>query len=110
MLRVAVACDGDQVSPHFGRCEKFVVAEIDNGSLSIVDSMETPPHEPGQLPKMIADLGISCIIAGGAGPRAVNILGSHGIQLIGGVTGPVQDALQALAAGELEAGESTCDH
>ncbi len=109
-LRVAIACDGDQVSPHFGRCEHYLVADVIDGRATVVDRVLTPAHEPGRLPLLIAGLQATCVVAGGAGPRAIDHLSAHGIQFIGGVSGPVKDALAQLAAGTLVAGDSTCDH
>jgi len=34
----------------------------------------------------------------------------HGIETIVGIVGDVDEAIQALLRGELESGQSTCDH
>jgi predicted Fe-Mo cluster-binding NifX family protein len=53
---------------------------------------------------------VECIVAGGMGPRAHGLFAERGIKTIVGVSGSVADALNALARGELEGGESMCDH
>jgi predicted Fe-Mo cluster-binding NifX family protein len=109
-MRVAVACDGDQVGPHFGRCEKFLMAEVQGANVTVLEWMTCPDHEPGLLPRLMRERGVGCVLAGGAGPRAVTMLEEAGIQFIPGVSGPPAEALAALAQGRLLPGESACDH
>lgn len=109
-MKVGVACDGQEVSPHFGRCEKFIIAEIDQGEVQLVELLPNPGHEPGLLPALMQEKGVECVLTGGAGPRAINLFNQVGIELVGGVSGDPLVALQALALGRLTEGESTCAH
>lgn len=109
-MRVAVACDGELVSPHFGRCERFLMADVQGTEVTVVEWMTCPGHEPGLLPRLMQERGVECVLAGGAGPRAVAMLEEAGIQFVPGVSGPPAEALVALAQGRLQPGESACDH
>jgi predicted Fe-Mo cluster-binding NifX family protein len=109
-MRVAVACEGEQVSPHFGRCEQFLLAEVDGENVEILKWLPCPAHEPGLLPRMMREQGVECVVAGGAGPRAVGLFEEAGIRFIPGVGGLAAEALVALAQGVLVPGESACDH
>ena len=109
-MRVAVACDGETVSPHFGRCERFLVAEVSGTSIDRLPDLVNPGHEPGLLPRIMREQGIECVLAGGAGPRAVGMLQEAGIQFIAGVSGNATAALADFAAGTLESGDSSCEH
>jgi len=109
-MKLALATDGTEVAAHFGRCEKYVIAELDDGAVTAQETMASPGHEPGQLPRMLNELAVDAIVAGGMGPRAQLFFDQFGIQVITGVSGPVADVLAQLAAGELKAGESTCEH
>ena len=109
-MRVAVACDGDQVSPHFGRCERYLIAEVSGTDIALVKWLENPGHEPGALPELMRSTGVGVVLAGGAGPRAVGLLAAAGVQLVTGVTGEAATALRSFAQGALVGGESTCDH
>ena len=109
-MKIAIACDGTNVSPHFGRCEKYLMAEVNGTEIKLLDWLENPGHEPGALPRLMAEQGVSVVLAGGAGPRAQQLLAASGIELITGVTGDSMLALQAFGQGTLEAGESACDH
>jgi predicted Fe-Mo cluster-binding NifX family protein len=109
-MKVAIAVDGSAVAPHFGRCEGYVVADIDEGEVAAQERLANPGHEPGRLPAMLRDLGVECIVAGGMGPRAVALFESYGIGQVTGVEGTVEETLARLADGSLESGESACHH
>lgn len=109
-MKVAIACDGGQVSPHFGRCSEYHLAEIVDGAVTARQVAANPGHEPGALPRYLHELGVNLVVAGGAGPRAIELLSEYGIEAAMGVTGPVDDVLARIASGQLERGESTCDH
>jgi len=110
IMRVAVACDGNQVSPHFGRCERFLIADIDGGQVTVRQWLAIPGHQPGLLPQLMAEQEVDCVLAGGAGPRAIGMFTEAGIEFIAGVSGDAAEVLAALAEGTLEPGKSSCEH
>lgn len=108
-LRIAVPLDGDQVSQHFGHVTVFAIYDIDGDSISS-RQIPSPGHEPGKLPVFLHGEGVSCVIAGGMGPRAVELFCDRGIDVIMGVSGSADDAVRAYRDGTLTHGESTCHH
>ena len=62
------------------------------------------------MPKFLQSIGVDCVIAGGMGPNAIMMLEAAGIKPILGVTGRIEDVLNAFLAGTLQGGESLCDH
>jgi len=109
-VRFGIAVDGDQVAPHFGRCERYELVDIEDGEVLRREATTNPGHEPGLLPRLLDEAGVGYIVCGGAGPRAVALLGQFGIELIVGVSGPLDEVIQKLTGGELAAGDSTCEH
>ena len=109
-MKIAVATEGINVSPHFGRCPEYTIFEVENGSVRNRTIIPNPGHEPGFLPGYLARLGVSCIIAGGMGPRAEALFAQEKIETITGVYGGVEKAVERYLAGTLERGESACDH
>lgn len=107
---LAVATDGHQVAQHFGRCQEYTLATIRKGAIISRRTLPNPGHEPDFLPGYLAEQGVTIVIAGGMGPRAVNLFAAKGIQTILGVSGSVSQALADFRDGRLEAGESTCTH
>lgn len=109
-MKVAIAVEGQQVAPHFGRCQGYLIADVANGRIGTQQHVRNPGHEPGVLPAMLRDLGVGCVIAGGMGPRARQMFDHYGICTIVGVTGTAHEALSQFANGTLIEGESLCDH
>ena len=108
-MKVAVSADGGAVSPHFGRCAEYVLAEISDAQIMSTETLPNPGHTPGALPQILGELGVECIIAGGMGPRAKTLFDGRGIRYVTGVTGTVDDVLALFATGELEEGEEICE-
>ncbi|GMV92600.1 MAG: hypothetical protein AMXMBFR82_23780 [Candidatus Hydrogenedentota bacterium] len=70
-----------------------------------------PPHEPGVLPAWLHTQGITHVIAGGMGQRALQLLQGHGIQVVVGAASadPIASARSSIA-GALEVTDNCCDH
>jgi predicted Fe-Mo cluster-binding NifX family protein len=107
-MKVAISTDGDYVSAHFGRCPAFTLVEIDGSRVSGRELVDNPGHQPAFLPGFLAERGVSCIVAGGMGRRAEALFAEKGIQTLVGVSGRVDEVVEKLISGTLEAGESLC--
>ena len=110
MIKIAIASDNGQVSPHFGHCRGYSIALVDGGVVVATSYLDNPGHEPGLLPRLLAGEHVDCIIAGGIGQRAQMLFAQHGIACVTGVQGTVDDAIALYAQGALQAGQSMCDH
>jgi predicted Fe-Mo cluster-binding NifX family protein len=104
--------DGE-MSMHFGRCPAYLVAQVtDDNQIEKAEVVENPyfnRHEPGQVPAFIKSLEVDAIIAGGMGPKAINMFQDFGIDVVTGVGGNVGNVLQAYLAGKIS-GASGCAH
>lgn len=109
-VKVAISTDGESVAAHFGRCQAYTIVEIADGTVRSRELIPNPGHEPGFLPRYLAERGVTCIVAGGMGPRAQGLFDQQGIETIVGVAGTIEETIQALLQGELESGESLCEH
>ncbi len=109
-MKVAIAADGQTVASHFGRCEGYEIAVIEDGEVTHRERIGNPGHEPGRLPKLLIELEVSVIVAGGMGPRAQGFFDEFGIQTVTGVVGDIDETIEAIAWGRLTPGEDTCHH
>ncbi len=109
-MKIAVATDGSTVSPHFGHCSEFTIVTVENGKAVDSAILPNPEHQPDFLPQYLSEHGVSCIIAGGMGPRAQQHFAARGIKTVIGASGSVDDVVHAYLAGSLVVGESACDH
>lgn len=109
-MKVAISTDNGNVSAHFGRCPEFTILEICDGKITDREKIPNPGHHPGFLPGYFEQMGVEAVIAGGGGTRAQMLFAEKNIQFILGVTGKIDDMIEKLCKGELEGGESLCDH
>jgi ATP-binding protein involved in chromosome partitioning len=112
-MRYAIPVADGVVCAHFGHCQHFALFDVDETSKKIVSrtQLETPPHQPGLLPRMLAEEGVTVVIAGGMGSRALDIFEQNRIQVvIGAPEIDPESAVQEFLQGTLSAGDNICDH
>ncbi len=105
-MKIAISTDGDEVSPHFGRCPQFTIIEIKNNELVDKKTIENPGHHPNYLPRYLGKIGVSCVVAGGMGMRAKANFNREGVETILGVEGKIEEIIDKIISGSLEGGES----
>lgn len=110
IMRIAIAQDGNRVSEHFGHCEGYAIFDVEDSIIYRRDDLPNPGHEPGRLPVFLAGHGVNLIIAGGMGPRAVQLFNGSGIQVLLGISGNTDYVAQDYIAGRLSPGKSSCNH
>ncbi|MFO8053111.1 MAG: NifB/NifX family molybdenum-iron cluster-binding protein [Candidatus Omnitrophota bacterium] len=107
-MKAAISTDSGYVSQHFGRCPTFTLVECEDGKVMEKKEIPNPGHHPGYLPEFLKKEGVSVIIAGGMGQRALSLFSESGIEVIPGVDGEVDQIIDQLLKGELKGGESFC--
>lgn len=107
-MKIAVACNGKEIWPHFGHCENFTIYETKSGKIEGETSIPNPGHKPGFLPNFLANKGVEVIISGGMGGGAVEIFNKRNIEVIVGAEGDARAAAEAYLRGELKSTGSVC--
>ncbi len=109
-MKIAISTEMDYVSAHFGRCSHYTLVEIEGDKVLTRELIDNPGHQPGFLPRFLAERGVTYVITGGMGPRAQSLFAQQGIETVVGVSGTVDEVIEKILKGELEGGESMCDH
>lgn len=110
-MKVALPVVGGQLSAHFGHCENFTFFNVDDGKITGREVIPSPPHQPGLLPVWLAQQGATVIIAGGMGPRAVDLLEQNGITVVlGAMENDPEKAVLSYLSNSLSTGDNVCDH
>jgi len=112
-MKIAIPIANGKLSMHFGHCEKFVMIDVDPETKAIEGSIELDPpaHEPGVLPRWLAEQKTNLIIAGGMGQRAQDLFTGQGIRVMVGAPAKTPEQLvQSYLEGALETGTNACDH
>ncbi|MDO4731281.1 MAG: NifB/NifX family molybdenum-iron cluster-binding protein [Clostridia bacterium] len=107
-MKITVAAMGNQVAGHFGHCENFIFFDTADGKITAVNTVANPGHRPGFLPNFLADNGTQVIISGGMGGGAVDIFNERGVEVVVGVQGDAQTAVETYLKGELVSSGSIC--
>jgi len=115
--KIALACEDNQgldgqISQHFGRCPYYLLVEVEGSEIKKTDAVDNPyydDHIPGMVPKFINEQGANVMVAGGMGPRAIDMFSNFGIEVVTGAVGNTGNVLQAYLKGEIS-GVEPCKH
>jgi len=107
-MKIAVATEGTNISGHFGKCENFTIAEIENSHVKNKVVINTLGNQHGLLPAFLASHNVNVVIAGGMGEGAKQNLISNSIEIISGVSGNIDEAINAYMNGSLKSSDAGC--
>ena len=110
MKKIVVACDGTNVTGHFGHCELFRFFDTENGAVLSEEAVPNPGHRPGFLPNFLGDRGAEVVICGGMGKGADEIFRARNIETITGASGDAREAVERYLRGELKTAGVICQH
>jgi predicted Fe-Mo cluster-binding NifX family protein len=112
-MKIAVPVTTDNhIDSHFGHCEYFNIYTI-SGS-----------NEPGEVKKIpssngcgcksgiatvLADEGVTVMLAGGIGNGAINVLNNNGIEVVRGCTGSSDQIVIKYLKGEVTDSGTNCN-
>jgi predicted Fe-Mo cluster-binding NifX family protein len=109
-MKVAIAKDGEYVSGHFGHCKEYALFVVENSEITSQEILVSPGHEPGKLPALLAEHKVTHVLAGGMGPKAVDLFCANNIEVFLGVQGQIETVIRDFMAGKIAQGESSCTH
>lgn len=112
-MKIALPLANGKLAMHFGHCEQFALIDVDPAAKKIVqhEDVSAPAHEPGLLPRWLAERGAALIIAGGMGQRAQGLFAENGIEVVIGAPAESPEVLvAAYLDGTLQSGDNLCDH
>ncbi len=105
---IAIATDGEYVSPHFGRCQAYTLVDIADGQAVKSELVANPGHAPGAIPEFLNRKEAKKIVCGGIGARATELFGQYGIEIIAGINDTVENVVDRLVKGTITGGQSLC--
>ncbi len=110
--RIAVPVDNNDIlDAHFGHCPFFILMDIENEKIISNEKITPPPHEPGLLPKWLSERGISDIIAGGMGQRAIQLFNEQGVDVfVGAPKLSAKELVEGYLEKTLNFTANYCDH
>ncbi|MFG6384611.1 MAG: dinitrogenase iron-molybdenum cofactor biosynthesis protein [Lachnospiraceae bacterium] len=100
-MRIAVTYENGDIFQHFGHTKQFKLYDIEEGKIVKEQIVDTNGQGHGALSGFLTNAGVEALICGGIGGGAQAALAEVGIQLFGGVTGSVQEAINSYLEGNL---------
>ncbi len=112
-MKIALPLAQGRLSMHFGHCQEFAIFDVqpENKEIISYQKYNAPPHQPGLLPRWLAEKGVSLVIAGGMGQRAQAIFNEAGIDVtVGAPSEEPEKLVHRYLDGTLQTGDNLCDH
>jgi len=109
--KIAIPLEDGILCSHFGHCEQFAIIDAESKDITSETLVTPPAHEPGLLPGWLAEKGVTDVIAGGMGQRAIDLFNQQNINVFVGA--PIKlpkDLANDLLNDILSAGANYCDH
>lgn len=111
MAKIAIPLAQGRLSHYFSECDKFAFITVKNDRIEGKILFNSPPHEPGDLPRWLYEHGVNRIIVGNMGPRAQSFFAEYGIQVITGTPDlALEELIQHCLNGTLFNSPDTCRH
>lgn len=110
LMKIAVTYDNGEVFQHFGHSENFKVYDVEDNKIINSEVIGTDGQGHGAIAGLLATQSVDVVICGGIGGGAISALEEAGIEVCSGVTGDVDEAVEAYLAGTLSSEGLNCDH
>ncbi len=110
--KIAVPVNNEGIlDGHFGHCKFFALHTIEADNIAREEKIPAPPHEPGLLPRWLSELGVTDIIAGGMGHKAIELFNQVGVNVFVGAPSLHANVLViSHLKGTLQLTANYCDH
>jgi predicted Fe-Mo cluster-binding NifX family protein len=107
-MRIAITSTGPsldaEVDPRFGRCRYFIIIDPETREFEVIDNENVMAAGGAGIAsgQTIAGKGVKAVLTGNCGPNAYQVLSAAGIQVIAGVSGKIEEAVEAYKSGRLQ--------
>ncbi len=114
MKKIAIPVNSNnKLEDHFGQCEYYEIYTISNENEII--EIETLASEQGcgcksNIASILAEHGITLMLAGGIGNGAINVLNSCNVEVVRGCSGNTKDVVEQYLEGKILDSGISCAH
>ena len=113
IMILAIPTRDGMVDDHFGHCAYYTIITL-NAQRQVEKSERLDSPEgcgcKSNIASVMQEMGITLMLAGNMGMGAYNKLNEHGITVIRGCHGKVEDVLKAYVDGQLSDSMESCAH
>jgi predicted Fe-Mo cluster-binding NifX family protein len=108
-MKIAISSQGTEqtadVDPRFGRTKWFILYDTETGSFESINNdqvLDLPQGAGIQAAQQVVGQNAGVVLTGHCGPNAFRTLNAAGVQVVIGVSGPVDQAVKQYQAGRLK--------
>lgn len=110
-LIFAVPLENGQLASHFGHCQQFAIVQVEEGIVSNIREVTPPEHVPGLYPRWVAGFGVTDVIGGGMGQKAIDLFHQQGINVfVGAPVKTARELVDDFLAKKLVLEANYCNH
>jgi len=96
---------------HFGHCKFFAILQVEDKNIVSEELLTPPPHEPGVLPRWLAEKGVTDVLAGGMGHKAIQIFNYNDINIfVGAPKLSANELVEGFLEESIKFSANYCDH
>jgi len=112
MKKIAIPVNENSIlEDHFGHCDYFAITEVDGNKIVSEEIVQAPSHEPGLLPKWLAEEGTTDVLTAGMGNRAIELFKNQKINVyVGAPKLKARDLVLGYLNNTIEFSDNFCDH
>lgn len=113
MLKIAIPTQDNKVDDHFGHCDHYTVYTInEDKNIESKERLESPQGCgcKSNIASVMQEMGITVMLAGNMGMGAFNKLTEHGISVIRGCKGNIEEVLNGYLNGSIVDSDESCKH
>jgi len=103
-MRIAVPDWKGRISPVFDVARQLLIVELDGGRETARTSARLAQMLPPLRAQELAHQGVDVLLCGGISTALLRMLEAHGIRVIAGISGNVDQVLQSYLEGHLTDG------
>ena len=107
-MKLAVPVFNGYVSPRVDCTRTFTLLEISDGEVVKRDELFIPPMHPLQLAGYLKSRDVRTIICGGIPFPLIQVMQQHGIKVIYGIIGEIDEVVDAFIEGKLRVNSNFC--
>ena len=108
---IAIPMENGKLCEHFGHCQYFAIVNVINGKVADIKEMVPPEHVPGLYPKWVASFGVTDVITGGMGQKAVELFNAQNINaFVGAPIKGAKDLVEDFLGNKLSLSANYCNH
>lgn len=108
-MKICITSEGgsldSKVDPRFGRCQYFIIANIDTLEFEAVENpnIESMGGAGIQSAQLVASKKVKAVVTGNVGPNAFQTLQAAGVEVFTGASGTVKETIEKYKKGKFKA-------